>query len=416
VRPVGLSLVFLLWFVTWWDPHRFLSNFLGNPILQVPLFFYVLLAILVVTNWKPRGWYPQFVAFFVSLAVMVPFAVNRGAARKSLKFIILEYVLLLGTLRYVRNFRDFTPILAMAALSFLWFAVLGVADGYAAWHPVIGNEDGFGPVMLIGGCLAYYLALGAADRRMRLVLHLTAAPCLLGLVTSFTRGATLSAAAVGLLLWLRSPHKLRTGAAIVIGIALLVGSAELLFPGGKFWTEMKSVFEEGTSSGTGSDRWVLWQAAIKVWKQRPIFGVGPSNFGAFASQYFVYGEVGGGYENPITLYGRDLHSIYFMLLSEAGIVGVVAFVVLLADFWRRNLALRRPEYEATWRDLGGTAFRLRYVSLGFELALLAHLLNGLWYGLLYIHWFFSLLFLNYAIHATVERAVKSGLTFAPARR
>lgn len=417
-RPLGLSLVFLLWFVTWWDPHRFLATIFGSPLLQVPLVFYVLLALLLFLRWKPRGLYPQFVAFFLSLAVMVPFAINRGVARKSLKFIILEYILLLGTIRFARSFRDFTLILTLAALSFLWFAILGDVEGYVLWHPILGNEDGFAPVMLMGACMTYYMALGASDRRWQRALLVTALLCVFGLVTSFTRGATLSAGVVGLLLWARSPHKLRTGLALAVGTALLVVAAELLFPGGKFWAEMRSVFTEGTSSGTGSDRWVLWQAAIRVWKERPIFGVGPSNFGIFASQLFEHGEAGGDYANPVTLYGRDLHSIYFQLLSEAGIVGVVAFIVLIADFWRRNLALRRPVAEAVWRDLGGTRFRLRFVSLGLELAMIAQLLNGLWYPLLYIHWFYSLLFLNYAIHTSVERALNSGVAFppAPARR
>lgn len=407
VAPYQLKLIWFLWFVIFFDPHRYLSLFVGGLVLQVPQFIFASLLILLATRFPPRTWYPAFLVYFSCLVVMIPFAVNNGLARRTLKFIVLEYILALATPIFVRTMRDFIPILVIAITSFLWFGLQGMAGGKVGWHPVLGNEDGFGPYMLIGASLAYYCGQGSTPRWLKRLCTVTALVCVVGLVASFTRGGTLAAIVVAFILWVRSPQKGRTAVAVIVGSVLLAVAASIIFPDGKFWAEIRSVFEEGTTSGTGSDRWTLWKAAWKVFLANPILGVGPNNFGPFAADFFVYGDVGGDYVNPKTLYDRNLHSVYFQVLSESGAVGVVAFVFMLFDFWRRGRYLRTKRAGNAWLASGGREVSLRYISLGLELAMIGFLLTGLFYAQLYVHWLYTLIFLNTAIEVRVRAAART---------
>jgi O-antigen ligase len=400
--PYQLRLVWFLWFVVFYDPHRFLALFLGGLVLKLPQLVFALMGVVVLTRWPPRTWYPAFLAYFSVVLVVIPFAVNPTVGSRAVKFIILEFVLALATPMFIRTARDWVPIVVIVISSYLWYAVQGVAHGFVPWHPIVGNQDGFGPHMLIGASLAYYVSQGTSLRWLQRLCLLTMVLGVLGLVTSFTRGATLAAIAVAGILWLRSPRKGRTAVAVAVGAVLLVIAAQIFFPAGAFWAEIRSVFEEGTESGTGSDRITLWRAAWKVFLANPILGVGPNNFGPFAAEYFDYGEVGGDYMNPVTLYDRDLHSVYFTVLSESGMIGVVTFIVLLIDFWRRNRVLRTKWANAVWQAGGGGEVDLRLFSLGLELAMIGFLLNGLFYPLLYVHWLYSFVFINAALEFYVR--------------
>ena len=82
------------------------------------------------------------------------------------------------------------------------------------------------------------------------------------------------------------------------------------------------------------DRYELWAAAGRMWSDHPVLGVGIRGFPAFrdssASLHLSSGSdtegAGQGYvRQPLT----SPHSLYFLVLSETGIVGAVALAALL---------------------------------------------------------------------------------------
>jgi O-antigen ligase len=251
-----------------------------------------------------------------------------------------------------------------------------------AWHTVWANYDGYGAMMVGGLGLCYFFSTAAARGW-------------------FARGAFLGAVAIFAVLWLRSPRKGRTFMTGLVAAGVMTLSAASLHPD-TFWAEIRSTFTEGTTSGTGEDRWTLWTAGLKVFAQRPLFGVGANNFGVFAATHFEYGDVGGDYMNPRRLYGRSLHSIYVQFLSERGIVGFAAFIWMLADFWKRNAAIRSPAAGERWRALGGR-LELRTVALGIEASMVAFLVTAGVYSLVATPWFYTLLALNVLLHSLAVR-------------
>jgi putative inorganic carbon (hco3(-)) transporter len=125
----------------------------------------------------------------------------------------------------------------------------------------------------------------------------------------------------------------------------------------------------------------------------PLMGVGPGNFGVWFPDYYLqYGSKSAG-----NMWGRVAHSLYFTLLPELGITGVLLFVGLLWHNFKDHKYLaaldRRKEEMLSASSLSlqdqdairGAIRKLHFLSLGYSGALIGYLVTGafiavLWYG------------------------------------
>lgn len=400
-----------LWVFILFDPHWLLNSFGLGIARRIPtLLFGALLLVLVFVvpatpSWSRRWqWQVPYLAYMAVGVVTVPFALNNGLARETLQVLFLLWGVIVATSTLYDSARRAEQLLLLYAVSFLWWGLWGARVGLVRWHPVYANYDGFGAFMVGGMGMCYFMALAAPTRRIRRMLYVTAAISAIGVVASFARGAFLSALVVGFVVWLRSPRKLATAAAGVAGAIVVAIAAAVLFDGGAFWAEIMSSFEEGTEEGTGADRWVLWEAALRVFMERPLLGVGLRNFGVFGAFHFEPGELGGMYANPGALYNHPPHNLYVEILAEGGILGFAAFVWILVDFWKRNATLRSAQAEFRWRRIGGR-FSMRPLALGLEASMVAYLVDSLFYTLTSMHWYFSLLAINLLLHTLTTAGV-----------
>ncbi|NDU76781.1 O-antigen ligase domain-containing protein [Actinomadura sp. DSM 109109] len=136
------------------------------------------------------------------------------------------------------------------------------------------------------------------------------------------------------------------------------------------------------------DRYDLWAAAVRIWEDHPVAGVGVKNFPAYRDAYATI-ELSSGSEtaDPVNGYVRQPllspHSQYLLFLCEQGMVGLAGFAALLAaivaGLWRRR-APRDPFWLAAvaltafllinfvYADLGGPTCALVGVVLGLAAA------------------------------------------------
>jgi len=363
---------------------------------------------------NPR-WYPQFLLYFASACVMVPFAENAGVARDLvLKILLLNYLLAVGSLTFIKTVDKARLLVLVFFLQFPWWIVqTRFTDSNVGqtvwrpigWHPNLGNTDGFAPLMVIGAAFAFYYGVATRERFLRWLAFASAAACVVGMVAAYTRGASLAFGVVLVYAWLRSPSKGRTFGRLAFAALVFLLATSVIYSGGGFWARLATITSEGVSAGTGQDRWQLWQMGWEVFKQRPVLGVGAGNFGIFAFHHLPPDQLLGPYlANRGALYGRPLHSICPEILSEFGAVGMLAFVALLVDFWRRNKALRSAAFVAGWRHAAPEGPDLTAVSLGLEAAMVAFLITGVFYDQLFVHWVYSLVTVNAVVHATAARA------------
>lgn len=389
-----------IWFIMTFDPQWLLAAHGMRPIVRVPMVLVVVLFLAVFSKPKAdKGDWLVPVLCWVGIAIVnLPFSFDRGDAMGPLRSIILYYLVGLCILRTFRTPRSTTWIVFLLFVGqYLWFGLWGLKSGLVAWHPDLDNFDGYGPLMATGVGPAYFYASGATTTRGKQLGYLAAALCIFGVVNSFARGAVLALIVAVGYIWLRSPRKGRMTAMLAAGLLIVTIGASLI--NGKtrgsdsrssFWSEMSTMFDDSEGS-TGDDRKVLWRAAVKVWEFHPILGVGINQFGSAAANLLKVGDVGGYYaENPATLWGRALHSLYFQILSEFGTVGIIVFIVMLVQFWRRCRALFKPAAAERWRQLGGSG-DLRTLALGLESGMVGFLASGAFFNQLFTFWFYALI-------------------------
>ena len=105
-------------------------------------------------------------------------------------------------------------------------------------------------------------------------------------------------------------------------LQLLKNGTLTFFSGGIFYIILfKLIPTESTSipvlRSTDSGRFEMWENAIELWTQNPIFGVGPMH----------YAKIRGG--EP---YFAAPHNFYLQFLSEWGLIAFLAFIILIIIF------------------------------------------------------------------------------------
>ncbi|MET9622525.1 O-antigen ligase family protein [Streptomyces sp. NPDC006464] len=283
-----------------------------------------------------------------------PAASLPGVPRYVQIFVLVPAAVLL----MIRDRRDF----AVVAWSLVGLALLQGAVGVVQFLTGTGasymGEDiravgTFGPtdvmgmatVVSYGLVIATGIALGSAGGRVRTAALVCAGLLFVPLVVSFSRGAwiaTVLTCAVQLLL---------SGLRRAGRVALVVGALAVVLVGGfgigsAMVQERLSSITQVTAAPDQSvtDRYTMWAAAGQMWRAEPVTGVGLKGFPQYrdanASLALSSGSdtagAGAGFQRQPLL---SPHNMYLLVLSEQGLVGLLA----LAGSWVALLvgALRR---------------------------------------------------------------------------
>ncbi|MDH6134364.1 O-antigen ligase [Kitasatospora sp. MAA4] len=245
-------------------------------------------------------------------------------------------------------------------------------------------------VMAMSGVVSFgllaALALALAERRnplLRRALFAAAAFLVFPLAVSFSRGSWIACGVAVTVLMLRADARLAVRSA-VIGLAaavVLVGGLGL--GGGGVAERLDSIgsVSGGNEDHSVSDRYDLWATAAAIWADHPVTGAGPKSFPQLRDSHAPLRLSSGsdaadstiGFEREPLL---SPHNMYFLVLSEQGLVGIVAygalFLALLLGCLRRSGdagpaavgLLSWVLVDFLYADIGGTTTVLTSVILG----------------------------------------------------
>ncbi|RKT11191.1 O-antigen ligase-like membrane protein [Streptomyces sp. 1114.5] len=242
-------------------------------------------------------------------------------------------------------------------------------------------------VVSYGLLAALALALGAREpdgnvRLRRRAMFAAAAFLAFPLAVSFSRGSWIATALAATVLLLRADARLAVRSA-VLGLAAAVVLVGGLGLGGSGVTQRLSSIGSVSAAPdqSVSDRYDLWATAGRIWQDHPVHGAGPKAFQQLRDSHAPLRLSSGSDAADATIgFQREPllspHNMYFLVLSEQGLIGIVAyaalFLVLLIGCLRRS---RGPGLAAlallTWvlvdflyADIGGTTTVLTSVVLG----------------------------------------------------
>lgn len=235
----------------------------------------------------------------------------------------------------------------------------GVAGGLFAiatggharvWGPpntIIGDNNQLAAALLIVLPLMNYLRLQSAHRIVRNGLAFAMLLVLLSVLASYSRGALVGLAAVGLFFWWNSRHRLLTGAimALVLAIGLSFMPAD--------WTDRMMTIDQYHQDASAEERLTVWREAFGIALARPFTGGGYKSTATPQVLHQFYPDA----------QQRAVHSIWFEVLSENGFPAFFVWLgMLLLGFVnvRRVRRLARRDPALAWAD---DLARMTHVSL-----------------------------------------------------
>ncbi|MGI5454930.1 O-antigen ligase family protein [Streptomyces sp. CA-249302] len=304
----------------------------------------------------------------LGLAVAAMGASSPGAGITGMGRYLQIFVLVpAAVLLLVRGRRDFR-LLAWSFVALAgWQGAIGVhqyvtGTGASYQGEEIRAVGTFGPtdvmgmatVVSFGLVCALGLALGRTSVRQRAVAASCALALLLPLALSFSRGAWIATAATCavqlVLAGLRRALKV-AAVAVAAGVVLVggfgVGSAMLQ----ERIDSITQVTDAPDQSVT--DRYTMWAAAVGMWRQQPLTGVGLKGFPEYRDGHASLAlSSGSDTEGAGAAYRKQPllspHNMYLLVLAEQGLIGLLA----LAGSW---LVLLACGLRGLWRARGSGA-------------------------------------------------------------
>ncbi|MFD3376066.1 O-antigen ligase family protein [Streptomyces sp. NPDC058697] len=342
----------------------------------------------------------------VGIALAAAGAASPGAGITGLVRYLQIFVLVpVAVMLLIRDRRD-ARLVAWSLIGLaLWQGAIGVhqyATGTGASYMgeeiravgTFGAADvmGMATVVSFGVVCSLGLALGAGPGRQRTAAALCSLALLLPLALSFSRGAWIATAVTcGVQLALAGMRRaVKVFAVVAAASVILVGG---LGVGTAMLQERISSITQVADAPDQSvtDRYTMWAAAVDMWRDQPLTGVGlkgfPDHRDGNASLALSSGSdtegAGAGFKRQPLL---SPHNMYLLILSEQGLLGLLAlagswFALLVCGLRRLFAARRRAARDLdcalvacgllTWQlvdfayaDIGGPSTALTAVLFG----------------------------------------------------
>ncbi len=323
------------------------------------------------------------------MIIHVPFAVNTFWAFHTWRGMFLYFIVYLSVASFVDSYQKIEKFIDWWIIINLVCAIVGIMNGgKVPSSTFMGDENDFALVMAMAIPFAYFMFLQADAARKR-VLYLTAVGVFVAAnVASLSRGGFIALSAVGLFCWFLSPKKILSS--LVVGI--MVGILYLSAPP-TYWDEVRSIKDENIEDGTGEVRWYSWKCGWRMFLDHPVIGVGQGNFPWNFEKYEPPGGLAGKYHG-----GRAAHSMYFTLIPELGLAGIILFFLMLYSSMRGMQAVLKERGHRLAKlknecapNAANELRRLRCVILGVTGAMVGYLVSGIFLSVLYYPHFWLLM-------------------------
>lgn len=406
-----IKLIFLYWFIRIFKPEWILSNLIPSlgflkaipSLLIITFFVHLLFCSRKLQYDKPL------LFFFLATFISTFFSANRGISADVLRAVAETLIMYSIMLMFISVDRDIHKLFTTYIFAFAFFGIWGIIEGgrIIAFMP-LENEDSFGPFMCIGVPFAYYIRLMQKNTFAKTLFSVLLILCIIGVITSFARGAFLSLLSVVIYIILRSTNKIRLFFKSFLVTLLLSFVLVSICPTfyNHYKNEMNTIWQQGYREQTANDRLYLWAKALDMLVDHPLVGVGPNCYGFRLPRYSDTDECrkwGVRYQT----YGRVTHNMFFQILADMGLLGMFSLSIILYYFWKKNLLLRALTKED---QKGNKLHNLQstikpdttsvhyYRSFAIEGGMIAFLANSFFYDLLYFTWFWDLLILNVLVY------------------
>lgn len=262
--------------------------------------------------------------FTIWICVTLPFSIFLNESLPLWERSMKIYLMIFVTLALLDTRQKLDWFIWVMVVSLGFYGVKGglftlvTSGNYRVWGPggFIGGNNEIALAMVMTIPLMRYLQLQSSRRWVRYGLGASMLLTAITVLGTYSRGALLAIAAMGLQLWWRAERKMGWG---LVMLAVVV--AVLPVMPDQWWERMDTIrtYEQDTSAlGRINAWWMAWNLA-----RDRFFGGG---FMIWTDSAFrVYA--------PVADDVHAAHSIYFQVLGEHGFVGLLLFLAIAVLTW-----------------------------------------------------------------------------------
>jgi probable O-glycosylation ligase (exosortase A-associated) len=264
----------------------------------------------------------------------------------------------------------------VTAGSFAFFAlkssIFGVLTGgqfrvYGPEHSMLADNNDFGLAMNMALPMFLCLARTEQSKTLRWMFRLAIPMGVVSVVLTFSRGAMLGLMVL-LFVWaMKSKYKVLGAIGLLFAVSVIFVAA----PGA--WIErMQTIRTAPQKDESAQSRFRAWELATRIAMDHPVFGGGFETFTTPLYAHYAIDDTHG----P--------HSIYFQMLAEHGVPGLLIFLSLISSCYLscRKISRRFDDEESA-------AYLPEYARM-VQLSLVTFLVSGAFLGRAYFDLFYQI--------------------------
>ena len=306
-------------------------------------------------KWTPQMW--VMFLFVVQGALLVPFATNNRMAFEGFRVLFQLFISVsFPIIVFCRDGFTIRRLWKLFLFISIYWAFYSFSHSGRGPGDYLGDENDFGLSMLM---MLGLIVGGINIFTKRFYKFLVLCVCVIlicGIIATASRGAFVGLMCLFAYLVFKSNRKFLV--TVLISIVFVVG---LSLAPKEYVDDMRSI--SNTNQGTAKERREYWKVAWLVFTDfnHIIWGVGMKNLPSRTNEYEPdenYAPTGR------SISGRAAHSLYFTLLPELGLIGLVLFLCMLwhsfmpNSRYKKNLNVLLTELESL-HDSVTTADELR---------------------------------------------------------
>lgn len=290
-------------------------------------------------RWDRFNW--LYAGFLGVLTVTVVTAANNFLAYNTFYSMAINFLIFILATDVINGTAQLKKLLWLILIIHCYHAIHGALNMVTGSHISAGmrtsgyvtsgflkDENDFALALNTFIPFAFFMIFNADTRFKKFVSIGILVTFILGVVSSMSRGGWIGLMAVVLLLIWRSKNRVRSFA--IVAVLLVVGAA---FAPSNYWDEIRSI---SPNADTGEARVQYWKAAVRMFIDHPVVGVGGGNGGVWMPKY-----VRAQGRDPNTQWGVTFHGTLPQVLAELGGLGMFFYLGMVVMAIKRLIRVQK---------------------------------------------------------------------------
>jgi probable O-glycosylation ligase (exosortase A-associated) len=264
--------------------------------------------------WPKFNWI--FIGFMIVIASTVITAMNNRKAYDTFEAMAIYFMIYLISINVVDSMKRLNQLVWALFIVHFIFAIKGIMRGGYAGGALMGDENDFALAMNMMIPFAFFMFLGAKNTIKKFSTFSILVTLTLAVISSMSRGGWVGLMVTVIFCVIKS-KKVFVGMFIMVVLSVAIIS----FAPQKYWDEVKTITD--TREATAASRISYWKAAVRMFLDYPITGVGADNGSIRMPEYYI------GRRDSATQWGRAFHGTLPQILAELGSLGIICYLLMV---------------------------------------------------------------------------------------